>query len=55
MPGSIVLTDAAGRRRSPRDDPWLSGRTGPRNKGMQHPLDPPRPEEIVLVIAPGWR
>ena len=47
---SIVLLDAAGRRRSPATRPaYLVGRA-PRNKGMQYPPDPPRPEEIVLVM-----
>jgi hypothetical protein len=47
---SIVLLDAAGRRRSPATTPgYLAGRA-PRNKGMQYPPDPPRPEEIILVM-----
>ena len=46
----IVLLDAAGRRRSPATRPgYLAGRA-PRNKGMQYPPDPPRPEEIILVM-----
>jgi site-specific recombinase XerD len=48
--GSRVLIDAAGRHRSPATIPgYLAGRA-PRNKGMQYPPDPPRPEEIVLVM-----
>jgi site-specific recombinase XerD len=48
--GSRVRLDAAGRRRSPATIPgYLAGRA-PRNKGMQYPPDPPRPEEIVLVM-----
>jgi integrase len=48
--GSIVLVDAAGRRRSPATTPgYLAGRA-PRNKGMQYPPDPPRPEEIIVVM-----
>ncbi len=48
--GSMVLVDAAGRRRSPATLPgFLAGRA-PRNKGMQYPPDPPRPEEIILVM-----
>jgi hypothetical protein len=48
--GSRMLIDAAGRRRSPATIPgYLAGRA-PRNKGMQYPPDPPRPEEIVLVM-----
>ena len=47
---SIVLLDAAGRRRSPATRPgYLAGRA-PHNKGMQYPADPPRAEEIVLVM-----
>jgi hypothetical protein len=47
MSGSMVQLDAAGRRRSPATLPgFLAGRA-PRNKGMQYPPDPPRPEEIV--------
>jgi site-specific recombinase XerD len=47
---SVRLVDAAGRRRSPATMPgYLAGRA-PRNKGMQYPPDPPRPEEIVLVM-----
>jgi site-specific recombinase XerD len=47
---SIVAVDAAGRRRSPATLPgYLAGRA-PRNKGMQYPADPPRAEEIILVM-----
>jgi site-specific recombinase XerD len=50
MSDPIVLIDAAGRRRSPATLPGhLAGRA-PHNKGMQYPPDPPRPEEIVLVM-----
>jgi integrase len=46
----MVLLDAAGPRRSPATIPGhLTGRA-PRNKGMQYPPDPPRPEEIILVM-----
>ena len=46
----MVRLDAAGRRRSPATVPgYLAGRA-PHNKGMQYPPDPPRPEEIVLVM-----
>ena len=48
--GSMVLIDAAGRRRSPATTPgYLAGRA-PHNKGMQYPPDPPRPEEIIVVM-----
>ena len=47
---SMVLMDAAGRRRSPATAPgYLAGRA-PHNKGMQYPPDPPRPEEIIVVM-----
>ena len=47
---SIVAVDAAGRRRSPATLPgYLAGRA-PHNKGMQYPADPPRAEEIILVM-----
>lgn len=47
---SIVLFDAAGRRRSPATRPgYLAGRA-PHNKGMQYPPDPPWAEEIILVM-----
>jgi len=48
--GSTVLLDAAGRRRSPATIPgYLAGRA-PHNKGMQYAPDPPRPEEIIVVM-----
>ena len=48
--GSMVLVDAAGRRRSPATLPgFLAGRA-PRNKGMQYAPDPPRAEVIILVM-----
>ncbi len=52
---SIVLLDAAGRRRSPATVPeYLAGRA-PRNKRMEYPADPPRPEEIILVMRQAGR
>lgn len=45
-----VLLDAAGRRRSPATLPGYLGGRAPRNKGMEFPPDPPRAEEIVLVM-----
>jgi hypothetical protein len=49
--GSMVLVDAAGRRRSLATTPgYLAGRA-PYNKGMQYPPDPPRPEEIIVVMC----
>ena len=48
--GSTIGVNAAGRRRSPATMPgYLAGRA-PRNKGMQYPPDPPRAEEILLVM-----
>ena len=53
--GSMVLLDAAGRPRSPATRPgYLAGRA-PRNKGMQYPPDPPRPEEIIVVMRNAGR
>jgi site-specific recombinase XerD len=50
MSGSTVLLDAARRRRSPATIPGhLAGRAA-RNKGMHYPPDPPRPEEIIVVM-----
>lgn len=52
---SMVLVDAAGRRRSPAAMPgYLAGRA-PHNKGMQYPPDPPRAEEIILVMRQAGR
>ncbi len=51
----MVLMDAAGRRRSPASTPgYLAGRAS-RNKGMQYPPDPPRAEEIILVMRQAGR
>jgi site-specific recombinase XerD len=47
---SMVRLDAAGRRRSPATIPGYLAGGAPHNKGMQYPPDPPRPEEIVLVM-----
>lgn len=50
MLGSTVLLEAAGRRRSPATLPgYLAGRA-PRNTGMDYRPDPPRAEEIILVM-----
>ena len=50
MSEPMILLDAAGRRRSPATLPgYLTGRA-PRNKGMEYPPDPPRPEEILIVM-----
>ena len=49
MPASDLL-DVTGRRRSPAATAgFLCGRVPP-NKGRQYPPDPPRPEEIILVM-----
>ena len=50
MAGSMLMLDAAGRRRSPVTTPGYLARRAPRNKGMQYPPDPPRPEEIIQVM-----
>jgi hypothetical protein len=47
---SLVLLDAAGRRRSPATTPGYLGGLAPRNKGMLYPPDPSRAEEIILVM-----
>lgn len=50
MTTTRLQLDAAGRRRSPATQPgYLAGRA-PRNKGMEYPPDPPRPEEILMVM-----
>jgi site-specific recombinase XerD len=49
VPASVLL-DVTARRRSPAATPgYLCGQK-PRNKGLRYPPDPPRPEEIVLVM-----
>jgi hypothetical protein len=48
--GSMVLVDAAGRRRSPQRPRGISPGRAPHNKGIQYPPDPPRPEEIIVVM-----
>jgi site-specific recombinase XerD len=47
---SVVLVDAAGRRRSPATLPGFHVGRPPRNKGLRYPADPPPVEEIVAVI-----
>jgi site-specific recombinase XerD len=47
---SSVLLDAAGRRWSLATIPGYLGGRAPRNKGMRYPADPPRAEEIILVM-----
>jgi site-specific recombinase XerD len=42
--------DAAGRPRSPATMPGYHAGRPPRNKGIRHPADPPRVEEIVAVM-----
>jgi site-specific recombinase XerD len=55
MAAQTVLIDAAGRRRSPATIPGhLAGRA-PRNKAMQYPPDPPRPEEIIVLMRQAGR
>ena len=47
---SLVLVDAAGRRRSPATLPGFHAGRPPRNKGLRYPADPPPVEEIVAVM-----
>src|SRR5919112_5311572 len=47
---SVVLLDAAGRRRSVATLPGHHCGRAPRNKGMRYPADPPTVEEIVAVM-----
>ena len=44
------MLDAAGRRRSPATLPGYHAGRPPRNKGQQHPADPPTIEEIIAVM-----
>jgi integrase len=48
--GSVVLLDAAGRRRSVATLPGHHCGRAPRNKGMRYPADPPTVEEIIAVM-----
>jgi integrase len=53
--GSTIGVNAAGRRRSPATMPGIS-RVGRRaTRAMQYPPDPPRAEEIVLVMRQAGR
>src|SRR5579875_2354541 len=55
MSETLILLDAAGRRRSPATTPgFLAGRA-PRNKGMEYPPDPPHVEEILVVMRQAGR
>ncbi len=47
---SQLLSDAAGRRRSPATMPGFHAGRPPRNKGRRYPADPPKIEEIVAVM-----
>jgi integrase len=47
---TLVLLDAAGRRRSPITLPGHHGGRPPRNKGLRYPADPPTVEEVVGVM-----
>ncbi|MGH2860861.1 MAG: tyrosine-type recombinase/integrase, partial [Solirubrobacteraceae bacterium] len=50
MSDPVIPLDAAGRPRSPATIPgFLAGRA-PHNKGMEYPPDPPRAEEILVVM-----
>jgi site-specific recombinase XerD len=43
------LLDRAGRRRSPATMPGFHAGRPPRNKGLRHPADRPKIEEIIAV------
>jgi site-specific recombinase XerC len=47
---SVLLLDAAGRRRSPATLPEFHTGRPPPNKGIHYPADPPTVEEIVTVM-----
>jgi hypothetical protein len=47
---TLQLLDAAGRRRSLATLPGFHAARPPRNKGLRYPPDPPRVEEIVVVM-----
>src|SRR6266536_5758429 len=47
---TLVLLDAAGRRRSPATMPDYHRGRPPRNKGLRYPADPPPVEEIIAVM-----
>ena len=47
---SEVLLDPAGRRRSPATMPGFHAGRKPRNKGLRYPADPPKVEEIIVVM-----
>src|SRR5215217_7055576 len=45
-----LLLDRAGRRRSPATLPGFHAGHAPGNKGLRHPADPPKLEEIIAVM-----
>ncbi len=45
-----TLLESAGRRRSPATMPGYGAGCSPRNKGRVYPADPPRVEEIIVVM-----
>jgi hypothetical protein len=47
---TVLLLDAAGRRRSPVTMPGYHAGRPPGNKGMRYPADPPTVDEIVAVM-----
>ena len=47
---SELLLDRAGRRRSPATLPGFHAGHTPGNKGLRHPADPPKVEEIIAVM-----
>jgi hypothetical protein len=48
---TVILVDAAGRRRSPATLPAYHQGRQSRNKGLRYPADPPTVEEIIAVNA----
>ena len=47
---SEPLLDRAGRRRSPATMPGFRAGRAPGNKGLRYPADPPKIEEIIVVM-----
>jgi site-specific recombinase XerD len=48
---SELLLDRAGRRRSPATMRGFHAGRPPRSKGLRHPADPPKVEEIIAVMC----
>jgi integrase len=50
MSSTVVLLDAAGRRRSPATMPEFHAGRAPKNKGQRYAADPPTVDEIIAVM-----